>query len=78
MTLYTSTAVDNLIAKYSDRGGEVTEVEPGTLGHGVTILHGDGLKTAVVKEVYLNQWSSGHSVRFYNTTPAKYQAMLQA
>lgn len=31
-----------------------------------------GYKTAVVTEVYLNEWSSAHKVRFYNECPAKY------
>jgi len=73
MKLYSSSAVDKLIANYIERGGETTELDEGVLGHGHLVLTGDGLKTAVVKEVYINEWSSGHKVRFYNETPAKYR-----
>jgi hypothetical protein len=30
------------------------------------------LKACVIQERYLNPWSSGHSVRFYNELPKKY------
>jgi hypothetical protein len=76
MKLYTSTAVTDLINKYTDKGGNITELSEGVLGHGSLILHGEGLKTAIVNEVFLNEWSSGHTVRFYNKTPKKYSNLL--
>ena len=74
MKLYTSTYVDKLIANYLERGGELRTLSVGVLGHGHIVLTGEGLKTAVIKEVYINEWSSAHKVRFYNETPAKYLA----
>jgi len=76
MKTYSVKAVDNLISRYIDKGGEVTEIEEGVLGHGHLVLHGAGLKTTVVKEVYLNEWSSAHKVRTYNETPKKYLEVI--
>ena len=76
MKLYSTKAVDSLINQYIDKGGEVTEIEEGVLGHGHLVLHGAGLKTTIVKETYINHWSSGHKVRSYNETPKKYQSVI--
>jgi|TARA_S200002703_G_C3584652_1_gene179548 hypothetical protein len=72
MKLYSCNAVEQLIENYINEGGEVTEIQEGCLGYGQIVLHGDGLKTAVVTERPLNEWSSGHSVRFYAEMPKKY------
>lgn len=76
MTLYTLSSIDKLINRYLEKGGAMVTVVEGSLGYGTTLLHGDGLKTAVIQERYLNAWSSGHSVRLYNQTPAKYSAFV--
>lgn len=76
MKLYTSTAIDNLIEWYEMQCGDVTQLEEGVLGHGLLILRGDGLKSVVVQEVYINEWSSGHKITRYNVLPKKYQTML--
>lgn len=75
--LYSCSAVEKLINVYIEKGGEVTEIEEGSLGYGFLILHGEGLKTTVVKEVYLNEWSSGHTVRKYNKLPKKYAKIIE-
>lgn len=69
---YNLDAINRLIARYEERGGQVRTIEEGVLGWGTTILYGDGLKTAVIQERYLNEWSSTHTIRFYNLTPVKY------
>lgn len=74
---YTLGACENLISKYIDAGGEVVTLEEGVLGLGLTMCYGEGLKTAIIKEVYLNEWSSAHTVRMYNETPKKYEKMLE-
>ena len=73
MKLYTLEAVDSLINQYIDKGGQVVTIEEGVLGYGTLLLYGDGLKTSVVKEIYLNEWSSAHTIRSYNETPKKYK-----
>ena len=75
--LYTCGAVEKLMNLYVEKGGEITEIEEGCLGYGLLILHGPGLKTSVVREVYVNAWSSAHTIRKYNKCPAKYMKMLE-
>lgn len=76
-TLYALSAVQQTIDTWIKAGGQVDTVEEGVLGWGLTICHGEGLKTAVITEVPLNEWSSAHKIRFYNEMPKKYQAMLE-
>ena len=72
MKLYSLSAIETLINKYLKSGGEFETLKEGTLGYGLAILKGEGLKACVIQERYLNPWSSGHSVRFYNELPKKY------
>lgn len=74
--LYTLSACENLIRRYQENGGEVTTLQEGTLGLGLTLCYGDGLKTAVITEIPLNCWESVHSIRMYNRMPEKYTKML--
>ena len=77
-TLYTSTSVDKLIADYTEAGGQVLQMREGTLGCGDVLLYDEAgkLYTFVIREVYINEWSSGHTVRKYRKIPAKYQALV--
>lgn len=75
-SIYTLAAVENLINRYIERGGNMAEAEPGVLGYGVVVLFGEGLKTIVIKEVYLNEWSSGHTITKYNECPKKYEKYI--
>lgn len=79
MNLYSSEAVSDLISKYTDAGGEMYEMRESVLGHGDLLLYdfSGKLKTIVIREVALNEWSSGHTVRAYNKMPAKYLKMLE-
>jgi len=79
MNLYGLAACEKLIEQYTqDFGGEVTEIEEGCLGLGTLILHGaPGKKTIVIQEVFLNAWSSGHTMRLYNSMPKKYEKILE-
>ena len=71
MTLYDYDAVSNLLAQYRTmRGVHITTIEGALLDN--YIATADGCKTAVIKEVYLNEWSSAYTVRLYNNIPAKY------
>jgi hypothetical protein len=72
MQTFTSTAVQSLIDQYIDKGGDIHEIEEGVLGFGTIILSAIGYKYAIIKEVYLNSWSSGHTIKFYNKLPKKY------
>jgi hypothetical protein len=78
MKMYALETVEGLIQDYVDNhGGQVTTIEEGVLGYGTTLLHSaEGCKTIVIKEVYLNAWSSSHTVRMYNVAPKKYQKFI--
>lgn len=75
--LYSCTACQQVIDKYIEKGGEIAEITPGTLGYGTTICYGDGLKTTIIQEVYVNEWSSAHKIRQYNKMPKKYESILE-
>jgi len=77
-TLYDLKTVEKLISDYVGKhAGDVTELEEGVLGYGTTLLHnGDKVSTIVIKEVYINAWSSGHSIRQYKKIPKKYEKLL--
>lgn len=73
---YTLEACENLIQQYYEKGGESVTIEEGCLGLGLTVCYGDGLKTAVIAERYVNEWTSTHTIRMYNKMPKKYEAMI--
>lgn len=77
-TLYTSSSVEKLIADYLAAGGQLLQIEEGTLGCGYALLYdsNEKLKFFVIKEVYINEWTSGHKVRGYNKIPEKYRVMI--
>lgn len=77
MTLYSYKAVEELMNKYNDLGGEVYIIDEGCLAYGLVIMVCDGYKCAIAKEVYINAWSSGQSIRFYNKLPKKYADILE-
>ena len=69
-----------LIEKYINKGGEMYEVDEGSLGLGTIILYDNTnkLKQYVIEEYYLNAWSSGHKLKQYNHgLPKKYQKILE-
>lgn len=78
MNNYTIDSCQSLIEKYvHTHKGECIVLEDGNLGLGKILLHSaEGKKTILIKEFYINEWSSGHSIRMYNKMPKKYQQIL--
>lgn len=78
-TLYTTSSVGRLIAEYLDAGGQMLQMREGVLGHGDVLLYDDAgkLKTYVIREVAINEWSSGQTVRKYRKIPEKYRKMIE-
>lgn len=76
--LYNYSAVSKFINAYTVQGGTYLNIKEGTLGEGTSILFdlNNKLKFFVIQEVYLNEWSSGHTIRGYNKVPAKYQKII--
>lgn len=77
MKLYKVSYVDKLIDKYYELNGDVYIIDEGCLAYGLVICKAEGKKSCVIKEVYINSWSSGQSVRFYNKLPKKYEDMIE-
>lgn len=73
--------IEKLIQKYIDNGGEYIELYEGTLGYGViALVDARGkLKQFIIKEVYLNEWSSTHTITTYakRGLPKKYDKKLE-
>ena len=72
--------VDEFIQKYIKAGGDAYQTEEGTLGSGNWILfdYAGKLKNFIIKEVYINCWTSAHTIRGYKKLPEKYKAVLEA
>jgi hypothetical protein len=70
---YTLETCEKLINTYvNEFGGEAVTLREGTLGLGLVLLTADKKKSVIIHEVYLNEWSSGHTIRMYNKLPKKY------
>lgn len=75
MTLYTQEAVNNILNAYSKKSNyDIIKFDGSLLDN--YIVFGDNLKTTIIKEIYLNEWSSAYSIRMYNKTPQKYQKII--
>lgn len=71
------TDVSRIVQHYNDKGGICIQTDEGCLGAGDWILTGEKLKTCIIKEVPLNEWSTAHSIRLYNKCPKKYQKIIE-
>lgn len=78
MRLYSCENCENLLSRYVAYGGTYVTLIEGPLGYGLTVAYADGIETAVIKEIPLNEWSSAHTIRFYKKIPKKYEKMLEA
>jgi len=64
---------ESLITNAIINGCEVTTIEEGCLGLGLVVIDGgEDFYSYVIKEVYLNEWSSSHKIRKYKSLPKKY------
>lgn len=78
MKTYTSSQCARLMDNYvSLYGGHCTVIEEGCLGWGKVLLHSaNGHKNVIIQEVFLNEWSSAHTIRMYNEVPKKYKKFI--
>lgn len=77
MKTYNLSSCETLITNYIKYGGTSTVLSEGVLGLGTVLLHSAaGKKTILIKEFFINSWTSGHSVRMYNKVPKKYQTII--
>lgn len=79
MNLYSSEAVEKLAQKYIARGGTITKLaESVLLEYGLAVFQAEGAKATVVRDHFLNEWSSAYVVRMYNKLPKKYEKMIES
>lgn len=78
MEIYSLKGVEEFIHKYvHEYSGHIAQIKEGCLGLGEVLLHGaPGKKSVVIKEVFLNEWSSGHTIRMYNKLPKRYENLI--
>lgn len=78
MKNYSLKSCEDLISKYINKyNGECLEIEEGCLGLGTILLHSaEGKKSILIKEVFINAWSSGHTIKMYNKLPKKYTQLI--
>lgn len=78
MKYYSCTSMDNFISRYIERGGQAYCIDDGVLTSGDWILFDTRgkLKFCIIKEVYINDWSSGQTIRRYKKLPKKYKELL--
>jgi hypothetical protein len=74
-TIYTS-GIGDYVDWLIGQGYEVNTIEEGVLGWGVTVCTKQGYKAVVIREKYINHWSSGHTIRKYNKLPEVYSRAL--
>lgn len=72
--VYSWQSAKDIIDKYYEKNGIVLQID-GCLCDNY-ICYGENLKTTIIKEIPLNEWSSGVSIRSYNKTPKKYDKII--
>lgn len=69
---------ESLMTNAAINGCEVATIEEGCLGLGKVVIDGgEEYYSYVITEVYINEWSSGHTVRMYISLPKKYKKELE-
>ena len=75
--MYNYQQIDKLINRYSEiENSQTVQISEGVLGSGNWILTAPNKKTIIINEVFVNSWSSTHTVKMYNKTPKKYLKFL--
>lgn len=67
MKTYSLNACEKIISAYVDHGGEAVTLDEGCLGLGTVVCYGDGLKTTIIQERYVNPNMSTHTIEMYDT-----------
>jgi hypothetical protein len=72
MQHYSLKACESFIEKEIEKGSDVFTKEEGGLGLGTVVIIRENGSGAIIKERYLNEWSSTHTARQYRKMPKKY------
>jgi hypothetical protein len=76
MKTYNSTQVDNYLSEQRNKGYELKQIDEGVLGCGTWVIT-KPRTYSVVKEIYVNAWSSTHVIINYSRLPKKYLKHLE-
>ena len=78
--LYTLESINKLISDcVENHGYTIAQIRDGSLGYGKLVLIApEGYWNFVIEEIYLNPWSSGHSVRKCREISKRLQAEIEA
>lgn len=76
---YSIEATERFIYEYTVKGGKTYQLSDGVLGVGDMILFDptERMKTYIIREVALNEWSSGQTIRAHSKMPKKYKKILE-
>ena len=79
MKTYSTSTITKAIEFLENKGYEIVNVEEGTLGHGhvIAIAPDASHYNVEIQEVYLNEWSSGHTVRNFGKISARIAKLLE-
>lgn len=71
--MYNYKEIDKFIERYSSfENSIVIQIRESILGSGDWICTAPNKKTAIIKEIFVNEWNSTHTLKLYNKTPKKY------
>lgn len=78
--MYTLKSIKKLIEDCTGKHGyTIAQIRDGTLGYGkMVLLAPPGYWNFVIEEIYLNEWSSGHTVRKCREISKRLQTEIDA
>lgn len=76
--MYSTSAVGQAIEFLANKGYEIITVEEGTLGYGhvICLAPDDDHYNVEIQERYLNEWSSGHTIRNFDKISSRIEKLL--
>ena len=79
MKTYSTSTTTKAIEFLESKGYEIVTVEEGTLGHGhvIAIAPDNDHYNVEIREVYLNEWSSGHTIRNFDKISTRIAKLLE-
>jgi len=76
--MYNYKEIDKFIERYASfENSTVIQTREGVLGSGDWVCIAPNKKTAIIKEIFVNEWQSTHTVRLYNNTPKKFINLIK-
>ncbi len=78
--IYSFQDVDKFVSDMIEKGYELIQLRDGVLGIGDSVLISPDAEhyNFVIREIHLNEWSSGHTIRRASKISRKLQAEIDA